>query len=163
MDALIQKTKQKETDPVFIAHPAYGLTSEDMIDIGNLSGTNTGDNANLTETLTAGENLTAGDICYLKSDGKYWKAKGDAKATTAGTLRMALASISADATGSFLKRGVWTTSGLTAGATYFISTSTAGAKTTTTPTTGNFIRVVGVAQSSTIFEFEPSKDYGEVA
>jgi hypothetical protein len=32
-----------ETDPVFTAHPAYGLTSDDMTDIGNLSGTNTGD------------------------------------------------------------------------------------------------------------------------
>lgn len=114
-------------------------------------------------TLTAGESVVAGDICYLKSDGKYWKAKGNSEATTAGLIRMSLASISANATGSFLKRGTWTTTGLTAGATYFISTSTAGAKTTTTPTSGNFIRVIGVAQSSTVFEFDPSKDYGEVS
>jgi len=33
--------------------------------------------------MTAGEAITFGDICYLKSDGKMWKAKGDA-ATTAG-------------------------------------------------------------------------------
>ena len=32
-----------ESDPVFVAHPAYGLTTQDMTDIGNLSGTNTGD------------------------------------------------------------------------------------------------------------------------
>ncbi len=32
-----------ESDPVFVAHPAYGLSAEDMTDIGNLSGTNTGD------------------------------------------------------------------------------------------------------------------------
>ena len=32
-----------ETDPVFTSHPAFGLTTQDMTDIGNLSGTNTGD------------------------------------------------------------------------------------------------------------------------
>jgi len=32
-----------ESDPVFTSHPAHGLTSDDMTDIGNLSGTNTGD------------------------------------------------------------------------------------------------------------------------
>jgi len=37
------ETTSDEVDPVFTAHPAYGLTTQDMIDIGNLSGTNTGD------------------------------------------------------------------------------------------------------------------------
>lgn len=34
---------QAETDPVFSASPAAGLTAQDMTDIANLSGTNTGD------------------------------------------------------------------------------------------------------------------------
>lgn len=113
--------------------------------------------------FTAGENLVAGNVCYLKSDGKYWKAKGNAEATTKGRIAMALASISAGATGSFLVRGYYTDSGLTAGATYFISTSTAGAKVTTAPTSGNFARVVGWAMSTTSFYFDPSKDYIEVS
>jgi len=117
----------------------------------------------IIETLTAGENVTAGQICYLKSDGKYWKAQGNAEATTKGRIVMATASISANATGVFLIKGKYTTSSLTAGATYFISTSTAGAMTLTTPTTGNFIRVLGYAESTTVFNFDPSKDYGEVA
>jgi len=183
---------QTELDPVFTAHPAYGLTTQDMINIGNLSGTNTGDqtlptrdslgldtddtvtfanlsgtntgdDANVTKTFTAGENLVAGNVCYLKSDGKMWKAKGDAEATIKGKIAMALASISANASGSFLIDGDYTTSGLTVGATYFISTSTAGAITSTTPTTGNFIRVIGVAISKTVLNFNPSQDYGEVA
>jgi hypothetical protein len=40
---LIATAVQTEEDPVFTGHPAYGLTSEDMTDIGNLSGENTGD------------------------------------------------------------------------------------------------------------------------
>jgi len=32
-----------ESDPVFVGHPAYGITTQDITDIGNLSGTNTGD------------------------------------------------------------------------------------------------------------------------
>jgi hypothetical protein len=40
---LIATALQAESDPVFTGHPAYGLTSEDMTDIGNLSGSNTGD------------------------------------------------------------------------------------------------------------------------
>lgn len=37
-----------EHDPVFTASPAYGLTVQDMTDIGNLSGTNTGDETQQT-------------------------------------------------------------------------------------------------------------------
>ena len=115
------------------------------------------------KNFTAGEALTAGNICYLKSDGKFWKARGNAEATTKGRIVMALASISANASGQFLVRGYYTDSGLTAGATYFISTSTAGAKATTAPSSGNFARVVGWAMSTTSFYFDPSKDYIEVA
>ncbi len=115
------------------------------------------------KNFTAGEALTAGNICYLKSDGKFWKARGNAEATTKGRIVMALASISANASGQFLVRGYYTDSGLTAGATYFISTSTAGAKATTAPSSGNFARVVGWAMSTTSFYFDPSNDYIEVA
>ncbi len=189
---LITTALQSETDPVFSASQAsnitadditnlsnlsgtntgdqtlptrdsLGLDTDDIVTFANLSGTNTGDSANVTKTLTAGENLVAGNVCYLKADGKMWKAKGDAEVTTKGKIAMALASITANTTGSFLVDGDYTTSGLTAGATYFISTSTAGAVTSTTPTTGNFIRIIGVAISTTVLNFNPSQDYGEVA
>jgi len=117
---------------------------------------------NVKETFTAGESLVTGNVCYLKSDGKYWKAKGDASATIKGKIVMCTATISANATGLFLVRGNYVTSGLTTGSIYFISTSTSGAIVTTTPTTGNFIRVIGVAKSTTILDFDSSKDYGEV-
>ena len=54
---------------------------------------------------TAGEGLVFGDFCYLKLDGKYWKADADAIATMPITA-MAAESIDADASGNFLMWGV---------------------------------------------------------
>lgn len=118
-----------------------------------------------TESATAGETLVAGNICYLKSDGKYWKTDADAAATSTGRLLMATTSISADASGLFYKFGArWTTTGLTVGVPYFLSL-TAGAIVTDTSSfaVGDIIRVVGYAESATVFIFEPSGDWGEVA
>ena len=53
-----------------------------------------------TASLTAGETLVFGDICCLKSDGKYWKADADDVATLPGAV-MALESMAPDASGSF--------------------------------------------------------------
>jgi hypothetical protein len=87
-------------------------------------------------TATAGENLVFGDSCYLKSDGKWWKTDADAAATMPSTA-MAIATISAAASGLFLKSGYaradsrW--AGMTVGADIYAS-QTAGAFTQTAPT-----------------------------
>jgi hypothetical protein len=69
-------------------------------------------------TLTAGEAVTIGQVCYVKSDGKAWLAKGDASTTMPGCV-VALGSISANGSGAFLGRGIvrddswsWTVGGL---------------------------------------------------
>lgn len=112
---------------------------------------------NRKRTITAGENLVAGNIAYLKSDGKFWKAKANALATTQGELVLVLETINADATGLALLDGVWTTSGLTTGNLRYLSASTAGATTITAPSTaGQFIRQLGVARSSTELYFKAS-------
>lgn len=117
-----------------------------------------------TETLTAGEALVAGEVCYLKSDGKYWKTDADAEATTKGNLRIANATISADATGEFIKPlAELTTTGLTAGSTYYVSATAGGITATAPSTTGQQVRIIGYARSTTVFVFEPSQDYYEVA
>jgi len=116
----------------------------------------------IVETATAGESLVAGNLVYLKSDGKYWKTDADAAATTDGVLLIALATISADAAGLFLKQGIYTTTGLTAGSPYFVST-TAGAILKDSPTTtDDFQRKIGFALSTTELEFNPSPDYAKV-
>src|SRR5690606_38362370 len=49
---------------------------------------------------TAGEDLTIGNICYIKSDGKMWKADADAIATSSAVF-IATGTIATDAGGIF--------------------------------------------------------------
>lgn len=112
----------------------------------------------LTIVGTAGENLVAGNLCYLKSDGKYWKASHAAASTSTTKLAIANATINTDVTGEFIVYGTFTTTGLTAGSNYFVGT--AGAITTTTPTTEDYvIRPIGTALSTTKLEFQPSTSW----
>lgn len=46
-------------------------------------------------TLPAGEAISAGDCCYIKSDGKFWRCEGDADAAAAQFYGMATAAASA--------------------------------------------------------------------
>jgi len=87
------------------------------------------------ESLTAGENLVFGDNCYLKSDGKYWKANAGSSTTMPG-IRIAIASITANAAGLFLKNGLirddsWNWSVLGG---YIYQSTTSGALTQSSPT-----------------------------
>ena len=121
------------------------------------------DFSQIRETRTAGENLVSGNLCYLKSDGKYWKTNASAEATASTKLLIALDTISADASGIFLREGEYTTTGLTAGSNYFISAATAGAFTATAPTgTGKIIRTIGTAESTTKLFFNPDQSFFEL-
>ncbi len=114
-------------------------------------------------TETAGESLTAGDVCYLKSDGKYWKADASAESTSSQDLLIATESISADASGTFGEAGYkLTTSGLTAGSNYYVS-ETAGEYTLTAPSTSAaIIRPIGTALSTTVLKFNPATTWVEL-
>lgn len=117
----------------------------------------------ISEMRTAGEALVAGDWCYLNTDGKMWKADASAAATAAGLIAMAAEAISANASGRFVIFGKWTTTGLTAGATYYLS-ETAGAITATAPaTTGAIVRIVGYAESTTVLNIRIDGAYVERA
>lgn len=110
-------------------------------------------------SFTAGENLVFGDTCYLKSDGKYWKADADAIATGRATA-MAIATISADASGIFLMIGVARddTWAWTVGGAIYLST-TAGAMTQTAPSgTDDAVQILGIATHADRIYFNPSLD-----
>jgi hypothetical protein len=106
-------------------------------------------------SVTAGEWLSFPDLCYLKSDGKYWKADASAKATTNGDLVIALESLIADETGRFLKHGYarddsWS---FTPGAELYVSTIP-GAITAIRPSgLTNCIRLAGNAHTASIISF----------
>lgn len=137
-----------------------GATGVSVSPIGETEGsdhTATG----LKKTATAGENLVFGDVCYMKSDGKMWKADANAAGLYPATA-MALETINANASGSFLLQGqarddtwAWTIGGV-----IYLST-TPGAMTQTQPAaTDDVIQVIGVAfpNADTMY-FNPSPDY----
>ena len=110
-------------------------------------------------TLTAGASLSAGDLCYMASDGHMELADADAEATTKTFLAICLETLSASSAGQFLIKGKYTTSGLTTGAPYFVSL-TAGDWTATVPDLSVDVgRVIGYAFSTTVLYFDPDKSW----
>ncbi|QDP60204.1 MAG: hypothetical protein Unbinned3972contig1001_33 [Prokaryotic dsDNA virus sp.] len=120
--------------------------------------------------FTAGEDLTAGEVCYFKSDGKMWKAVATAAATSR-CVAMATASISADAMGVFLLKGfarfnsefpTWTVGG--ALYTPEAETSNKNVPEQTAPDTdGDFVQIIGWAVSADAIWFDPDSTVVEVA
>jgi len=108
---------------------------------------------------TAGENIAWGDVVYLKSDGKFWKADFNA-GTTCPAVAFCTATINADASGEFLRRG-WIrddsaynfTFGAQAGTIYL---GESGAITQTAPSgSGDQVQVLGWALEADIWYFDP--------
>jgi hypothetical protein len=116
----------------------------------------------ITETITVGENVVAGDLLYLNTDQKYWKASNAAEATSSTELRLANATILADASGGAIVQGRFTTTGLSSGSTYWVGAS--GNYTATQPTgNGDIVRYIGTAINSTELEFNPDAVYIEIS
>lgn len=114
---------------------------------------------------TAGEGLAIGDVAYLKSDGKWWKADADAQATADGLLGMATAAISTDASGVFLLHGLYRddTWNWTVGGRLYVG-ATPGNPTQTAPsTTGQIQRIVGYALTADVACFCPDTTFVELS
>ena len=111
------------------------------------------------DTFTAAVSLVDGDLCYLDASGDMAKADASANTTADTLLAMCTETIGAASDGLFMVFGKYTTTGLTAGAVYYVSETT-GAITSTQPTaTDAVIRVVGFAVSTTVLYMQPSSDY----
>jgi len=111
-------------------------------------------------SLTAGESLILGNVCYLKSDGKMWKAKADSSTTLPG-IAICLGSVSAEGTALFLLKGFlrddswdWTIGG-TAGLLY-VSNATAGL---ITQSPLQYLQILGYAYSADILFFDPESNF----
>lgn len=121
----------------------------------------------ITAILTAGEDLTIGQACYMKSDGKMWKSL----ATVVGTMpivALATGTIAADADGEFLLIGFFredTVFTFTIGDMLYASEDAAGALKNAAPTTtGEQVQVVGRCFPSIhVVSFNPSLVLAEIA
>jgi len=118
-------------------------------------------------SLTAGEAITSGQICYLKADGKMWLAKADAEITSGSSLvTLATAAMDAEATGVFLLKGFFQDASvyaITPCKPQFISAATGGAITETIPAVAtNIARIVGYSKTADIIYFDPDRTYIEI-
>lgn len=105
-------------------------------------------------TLTAGEALTAGNLCYM-TGGKMYKADADAVATSF-CFAIATDAIDADSQGVFLLIGIISGfSSLTVGAPVFLSTTSGGLTQTLPSGSNDVVQVVGIALSATHVYFKP--------
>jgi len=117
-----------------------------------------------TALATVGEDVDAGEICYLKSDGKLWLSDADDVATMP-VKAIATADILANAEGIFLLDGfiridAWN---WTIGNVLFAHT-TPGALVATAPSgSADIVQSVAIAVTADIINFRPSKDLIEVA
>lgn len=103
---------------------------------------------------TAYEAIEAGMAIYVRSDGKYAKARANAVGT-AKVFAIAATTVKAGDALTGLMRGCMTGfSGLTPGSTIYLSTATAGEMQDNVPSgTGNAIVPLGVAATASEIEF----------
>jgi ribosome-associated translation inhibitor RaiA len=116
----------------------------------------------VTSSFVAGENLTAGQVVFYKSDGKWWLTDSDAVATCKGLIGIALEAKNTDQAvkvalpNSMIHFDAW---GWTAGDTLYIGDATAGTLQNSIPTGADCIIKVGgfAIDADTIF-WNPSPD-----
>lgn len=108
-----------------------------------------------SETYTAGEAISAGDLIYVSASGTVMKA--DANAVAKAAVGFAPSSISNGASGTVIfADGKITTSGLTLGVLYFLSNTATGAFATFGSLTygaADIQQCVGIAESTTVLRF----------
>lgn len=146
-------------------HSGFNLIDPQAIDLEEslaTSDTYTG----LTCYGQAGENLAQWDVCYLKDDKKWYKAKADAAATMPAVV-MATEAINADAYGILLLYGfvrdddwtAWTIGGL-----LYPFDDTAGLMTQTLVSdSGDQVQIVGIAFDEKVIFWNPSLEIVEIA
>lgn len=153
--------------PVDINDPLYtGVLEQNFSDIERSLGYIGQDLTSFTSqylTLTAATALTAGQLCYLDTSGTMSLADASAESTSKSLLGIATTAISSGATGKFLIKGIYDTTGLTTGSLLYVST-TAGEMVGSPPgSSGEIIRILGYALSTTQLFFEPDRTWTEIA
>jgi len=117
-----------------------------------------------------GEDVDAGEICYMKADGKYWLADADSAAEMPAVV-MAMEDISADASGKLLHMGYfrhdtwdWTLGNGEANLLFAHTTPGAMVQLANQPAgAGDQVQVVGYVVTADIVFFNPSYELVEIA
>ena len=143
----------------FSTAPNIQEFNTDRIVVDRTPDTNNEGNGIIME-FTAGETLSAGNVCYVNSLGRMVKADANGSGTYPA-MAICLESLTSGYSGEFLMMGVYRNDSfsLTRGAVIYLST-TAGAVTTTAPSaSGNQVQVLGRCIDYDYIYFMPSMDY----
>jgi hypothetical protein len=114
-------------------------------------------------TITAGENLSAGDVLRIEVDGKFYKAYALSSVGVPAVV-LAIENIPANSSGKALRFGYWRDDSKTydIGKEIYLDT-TAGQITQTIPSlTGSQVQILGIAITDHIIEFNPDKTILEI-
>ncbi|MGI9158305.1 MAG: hypothetical protein ACR2K1_00985 [Saprospiraceae bacterium] len=110
---------------------------------------------NDSKSMTTGEALSAGNLVYISNTGTVLKADANAVAKAAVGYVTSSAASGASVT-VFFEGTISGLTGLTPGATYFLSDTTTGGVSLTIPSNaGDIVQAVGIAVSATELTFEP--------
>jgi len=148
---------------------AAGLALASGKNIGILSALATNQTwSGLTASLVAGEDLTIGQCCYMKDDGKMYKAVASAASTAIPGVALATATIATNATGIFLLIGFFredTVFDFAAGDILYVNDETAGALDNVIPADDTeMVQRVGICfPSAHIVYFKPDLTVCEVS
>lgn len=149
-------------------HESGGADEIKDMELNNAPGTDDTGSGILT-VGTVGEIVTAGQVLYLKADGKYWKAKADDIATMPGKV-LAMAGIAASAAGKLLHLGyyrhdAWTfTVGNGTANLLYVDKTAAGLVTQAAPgAAGDQVQVIGYCISDDEIFFNPCLELVEIA
>jgi hypothetical protein len=134
----------------------YGDGTTILTSVGEYSG----------EVIKSGnDTVIAGNLHYLKSDGVWTPANATAESTSVGVL-LAVAVGTNSTTHGMLVRGIIQCNGITdtevVGSRVYVGISS-GQITTTVPTSGEFVRVVGYALGTSKIYFNPDSTWVEIA
>ena len=148
---------------LFMGLMSYQVTLVKDVHAQSVNGVNF-DIKTKTLTATSGNSFSAGDLGFVNSAGTVTLTNAANASTASGLLVMATESVSGGGSGVFrLITGEYTTSGLTPGAPYYLSSTTPGAITATAPSAESTIqRVVGFALNATTLVFGPTNSSSNV-
>jgi hypothetical protein len=113
--------------------------------------------------ITAGENLSIGEVCRINSDGKFYKANAT-DFTGVPAIILVIENIPANSSGKALKLGYWRDDSktYTIGKEIYLDI-VAGQITQIIPSlTGNQVQILGMAITNHIIEFNPDKTILEI-
>jgi len=112
-----------------------------------------------TEVIASSENLAAGDLVNIWNDSGTRKVRKADASNGRRAHGFVLSSVTSPANATvYLSGDITGLTSLTPGAAYYLSGSTAGASTATSPSTaGQISQEIGIAVSSTAIAFQPQQ------